>query len=83
MEPKPGLAPTTGHLTELIKRMKAEGVRVVLAASYYDPRHARFVAEHSGAKVVLAAHQCGAREGTEDYVAFVDHNLSRLLEALR
>jgi ABC-type Zn uptake system ZnuABC Zn-binding protein ZnuA len=83
MEPKPGFAPTTKHLTELIGRMKADGVKAVLAAPYYDDRHARFVSDRSGAKIVPAAHQCGAREGTDDYASMIEHNLTKLLEALR
>jgi ABC-type Zn uptake system ZnuABC Zn-binding protein ZnuA len=83
MEPKPGFAPTTKHLAALIERMKADGVKALLAAPYYDARHARFVAERTSAKVVPAAHQCGAREGTDDYAALIDHNLAKVLEALQ
>ncbi len=82
MEPKPGIPPTTSHLRKLVERMKAEGVKVVLAASYYDPRHARFISQNTGAKVVNLAHQVGAREGTDNYLAMFDYNVSQLAAAL-
>ena len=82
MEPKPGIPPTTGHLRALVERMRAEGVRLVLAAAYYDPRHARFVSEHTGARVVNLANQVGAREGTDDYLSMIDYNVRQLLGAL-
>lgn len=83
MEPKPGIPPTTSHLRELVERMRAEGVMVVLAAAYYDPRHAQFIAEKTGARVVNLAHQVGARQGTDDYLAMTDYNVRHLVAALR
>lgn len=82
MEPKPGIPPTTSHLRGLIERMRAEGVTVVLAASYYDPRHAQFISEHTGARVVNMAQQVGAREGVDDYISMVEYNVRQLLIAL-
>ena len=82
MEPVPGIPPTTRHLNELVARMKAAGVRVIIAAPYYDPRHARFVAEAANATVVPLAHQSGARPGTPDYLAMIDYNVTQLAAAL-
>jgi ABC-type Zn uptake system ZnuABC Zn-binding protein ZnuA len=82
MEPLPGVPPTTKHLGELIERMRAEKVSLVLTSVFYDPRHARFVAEQTGARVVNMAHQVGAREGTDDYVRMFDYNVRQLVAAL-
>jgi ABC-type Zn uptake system ZnuABC Zn-binding protein ZnuA len=82
MEPKPGVPPTTSHLRALVERMRVEGVKAVLAAAYYDPRHARFISEHTGARVVNLANQVGAREGTDDYLGMIDYNVRQLLGAL-
>jgi ABC-type Zn uptake system ZnuABC Zn-binding protein ZnuA len=82
LEPKPGIQPTTSHLTELIAQMKVARVPVILAAPYYDPRHASFVANATGATVVYLAHQVGSREGTDDYVRMVDYNVHQLAAAL-
>ncbi|MCW5890783.1 MAG: zinc ABC transporter substrate-binding protein [bacterium] len=82
MEPKPGIPPTTRHLAELIELMQAQDVRLILAASYYDPRHARFLAEHTQAKVVALANQVGSRPGVDDYLAVTDWNVSHVVDAL-
>ena len=82
LEPKPGVSPTTRHLADLIARMRAEGVRLILSATYFDPRHARFVAEKTGATVVPVAHQVGARPGADDYLAMVDFNVRQVAAAL-
>jgi ABC-type Zn uptake system ZnuABC Zn-binding protein ZnuA len=83
IEPRPGVPPTTKHLRELIRAMQTQGVKLILASSYYDPRHAQFVAQHTSARVVPLANQVGAREGTADYIGMVDYNVRQLVTALR
>jgi ABC-type Zn uptake system ZnuABC Zn-binding protein ZnuA len=83
MEPKPGIPPTTKHLGELIETMRAEQVKLVIAVPYYDPRHAQFVSQNTGASIVNMAHQVGARPGTEDYISMIDYNVRSLVAALR
>jgi len=82
LEPKPGIPPTTAHLNDLVHQMKTEGVKAVLAASYYDPRYAGFVSTNTSAKVAYMANQAGARPGTEDYLQMVDYNVQQLAGAL-
>ncbi len=82
LEPKPGVAPTTRHLQGVIEAMQRDRVRVILTSPYFDPRHAAFVAEQTGAKVVALAHQVGGQPGTDDYVAMCDYNVRRLAAAL-
>ncbi len=82
MEPKPGIPPTTKALSELVERMRAHGVRIILSSPYYDPKHARFLAEQTGARVVPLAHITGSRPGTDDYLAMIDYNVRELARAL-
>jgi ABC-type Zn uptake system ZnuABC Zn-binding protein ZnuA len=83
LEPKPGLPPTTKHLSALVETMRDQGVKVILANPYFDPRFAQFVAERTGAQVVNMAHQVGARPGTNDYIAMIDYDVRQLAGALR
>jgi ABC-type Zn uptake system ZnuABC Zn-binding protein ZnuA len=83
LEPKPGLPPTTKHLSALVETMRDQGVKVILANPYFDPRFAQFVAERTGAQVVNMAHQVGARPGTNDYIAMIDYDVRQLAVALR
>ena len=57
-------------------------VPVVLTAAYYDPRHARFIAENTSAKVLRMANQMSARPDTDDYFAMSDYNVRQVLDAL-
>ncbi|PWB79276.1 MAG: hypothetical protein C3F08_07145 [Candidatus Methylomirabilota bacterium] len=82
MEPKPGIPPTTRHLSKLVDRMRAEKVQTVLTAPYYDPRHAQFIAKQTGARIVNLAHQVGARTGTDDYLAMIDYNVKAIAAVL-
>jgi ABC-type Zn uptake system ZnuABC Zn-binding protein ZnuA len=82
-EPKPGVPPTTGHLTGLVKTMQGAGVKLILAAPYYDRKHAELVAGQTGAKVAAMAHQVGSRPGATDYLAMVDQNVKAVGEALK
>jgi ABC-type Zn uptake system ZnuABC Zn-binding protein ZnuA len=82
LEPRPGYPPTTRHLESLIETMRDDDVPLVLASAYYDPKHARFVAERTGATVVAMANQVGSRPGTDDYVALIEHDVRAIARAL-
>ncbi len=82
MEPKPGLPPTTRHLRVLIKDMRTQDVKLILLGAYFDPRHARFLAKHTDAKVVNMAHQVGARPEANDYFRMLDYNIQQIQTGL-
>jgi len=82
LEPKPGVQPSTKYLAEMVNKMKAENVKLLLRSPYFDEKHSQFVAEKSGAKVVVMAHQVGSAEGAGDYLAMVQYNVSKLVAAL-
>lgn len=82
LEPKPGVAPSMRHLTDVIRLIRSDGIKVIFSAVYFDSKHAEFVAEKTGVKILAMAHQSGAREGTDDYAAMVDYNVRQLKGAL-
>jgi len=82
LEPKSGIPPTTPHLRVLIERMRKEGVAAIIQAPYYDPRHARFVSEATGARIARLAHQVESVDDARDYLAMVDYNVRTLSAAL-
>lgn len=82
LEPKPGVAPTTKHLGEIVDLMQRGHVKLILAVPYFDPRHASLVAERTGAKVVSLTHQVGGREGVGTYFDSIDYNIKQLAKAM-
>jgi ABC-type Zn uptake system ZnuABC Zn-binding protein ZnuA len=82
LEPKPGIAPTTSHLTGLIEYMATAKAQAILTTPFFEPRHARLVAERTGAVIIPLAHQIGALPGTADYIALIDRNVQALRSGL-
>jgi len=83
LEPQPGVPPTTPHLQKIINKMKEANCQIILTVRYFDPRHAAFVSETTGASIVPMAHQPQSRLGTDSYLDFVNYNAQQLLDAVK
>jgi zinc/manganese transport system substrate-binding protein len=82
LEPFPGIAPSARQLAGVVEKMRSERIPLILSTAYFDPRHAHWVAERTGARVVLLAHQAGARSGAEGYLEAIDYNVRQVVTAL-
>lgn len=82
LEPRSGIPPTTQHLRALVEQMRKQGVTAIIQAPYYDPRHARFVAQATGARIAALAHQVESVDDAHDYLAMIDYNVRTLSAAL-
>lgn len=81
LEPRPGIAPTTRHLQEVVAIVEAEQAKLILASPYFDPRHARWVEERTGARTAPMANQVDSREGTESYLETIEYNVRSIVDA--
>jgi zinc/manganese transport system substrate-binding protein len=79
LEPKPGLPPTTAHLSELLGQLAKDPAKVVVRSAYNDPRAAAFIAERARIPVVLLPYTVGGTERAKDLFGLYDDTLSRLL----
>ena len=83
LEPKPGIPPTPSHLAEVIAKMKAEQVRVIIVDAYLNRRTAETVARETGAAVVPVTQFPGGIKGTEGgYIQLLDQLVNSLSAAL-
>jgi ABC-type Zn uptake system ZnuABC Zn-binding protein ZnuA len=82
IEPTPGVPPTPATLAELAQRMKASGVRLIIAEPYSDASLVRQVAGRAGARVAVLIPSVGADPAAGDYLALFDLNVKRLAAAL-
>lgn len=82
LEPKPGIPPSPEHLREVIEKIKQEHVKVILMEVFYDEKPAQFVAEATGAKVVIVPNSVGGTKEAEDYFSLMDIAVDKLAEAL-
>ena len=80
LEPKPGIPPTPAHLAEMITKMKAENIKVILAQPYQNRKTAEAVAGHTGGVVV--DFPTFPRSTSETYEAWMDSVVKSLASAL-
>lgn len=82
LEPKPGIPPSPPHLAEVIAKMAAQNIRVLLLEPYQPRKTAEAVAAHNGAQVVDVCQFPGALPGTATYIDLIDTNVKRIAQAL-
>jgi len=83
LEPKPGIPPTPASLAEVIAKMKAEHLRVVIVEPYQNRKTADAVAIATGAVVVPVAQYPGGVKGTEGgYVELIDYLVNAIAKGL-
>ena len=83
LEPKPGLPPTTAHLSELLAGLKQNPAKAVVRTAYNDPRAAEWLAERAGIPSVLVPFTVGGTDGAKDLFGLYDDTLARLLAAVK
>lgn len=78
VEPKPGIPPSPRHVTELTETMKERGIRLILAANYFDESKVRTIAESIGAVPVVVPLYVGGEPGVDDYFGLFDLWVARI-----
>lgn len=68
LEPVPGTAPTPTQLQDVIDRMKAGRVKVLIASPGSDPAPAEAVSQATGARIVPLVQQVGGADGADTYL---------------
>lgn len=72
IQPKPGIEPGPRYVDDLIARMKAENVQLIVKESFYSDRLPKQIAAATGARVVSMPIQVHATKEATDYFAFMD-----------
>lgn len=80
LEPVPGIAPTARHLDGLIEKAKTQGVDFVFMDVYHPVKPAKYVAEKTGARLVVLPHDVGATPEAKDIFSMFDEIVKRLTE---
>lgn len=81
LEPKPGIEPTSGHLTALLARQQATPARMVLRAAYQQDGPSLWIAGKTGIPAVLLPYTVGGTPEARDLFGLFDDTLQRLLKA--
>lgn len=83
VEPKPGIAPSPSHITDLIAEIKSHDVKLILMEPWHEHRTPDLVAEQTGTKVVELPVQVGASPDATDYPSLCKAVVARVTAALR
>jgi zinc/manganese transport system substrate-binding protein len=84
LEPKPGIPPTPAHLAEVVIRMKADKIGVIVVEPYQNRKTAEKVVAETGAIIVDFAQFPGGIKGTEaGYIELMDYLVNTLSTALK
>jgi len=83
LEPKPGVEPTSGHLTELLARQQTMPARMVLRTAYNQEGPSQWLAGKTGIRAVLLPYTVGGTPEAKDLFGLVDDTVQRLLKAAR
>lgn len=79
LEPRPGLPPTPGHLTELLGVVQRAPVRWIVYSPYNDPRAAAFLSERGKIPALMLPFTVGGSDRAKDLFSLFDDTIARLL----
>lgn len=82
LEPKPGIEPSSGHLTSLLARQQATPAKMVLRAAYQQDGPSLWIAGKAGIPAVLLPYTVGGTPEAKDLFGLFDDTLNRLLKGL-
>lgn len=83
LEPKPGVPPTTGHLSDLLAKLQREPAKMILRSAYADPKAAAWLSERAKIPVVILPYTVGGSEQAKDLFGLFDDSIQRLLAGLK
>ena len=84
VEPKPGIPPSASHTVDVIKRMQADGVKIILVENFYDGRVPKLISSKvPGSSVVTVPNSVGGEDSIKSYFDLMDRITSALATAAK
>jgi ABC-type Zn uptake system ZnuABC Zn-binding protein ZnuA len=78
IEENPGIPPSARHRDRVIEVVQENKIDTIAVSSFYDRTAADYVADETGARVIMVAIDVGAKPGTETYFGLIDHLIQEL-----
>jgi ABC-type Zn uptake system ZnuABC Zn-binding protein ZnuA len=82
VEPWPGVPPTPEHLADLVRKMRASNVRLLISGPEANAAMIGLVAAQSGARPLTLFSSVGGDAAARSYVGLFDVNIKRVTDAL-
>jgi len=83
LEPKPGVEPTTAHLSEVLGTLDREHVKMVIRAAYQSGRASEWIAERAKVNAVVLPFTVGGDAEAKDLYGLFDDTVARLRKGLQ
>jgi zinc/manganese transport system substrate-binding protein len=78
IEPKPGIPPSAGHLSELLTELKAHPADLIVRMAYNDPKAPEWLSERTGIPEVELPFTVGGTDQASDLYGLFDDTIKRL-----
>ncbi len=83
LEPKPGVGPSTSHLSGVLAQLQRQPAKMVLRAAHDDGRPSEWLAERGKVPVVVLPYTVGGSDKAKDLFGLFDDTVGKLLGALK
>ncbi|HEY3226869.1 MAG TPA: metal ABC transporter substrate-binding protein [Planctomycetota bacterium] len=83
IEPKPGIEITAKHYSWLVETVKARKAQLILVDNFYNAAAPRRLVEDTSARVVILPGQPGGEPETDEYIAFIDRVITKMVDGLK
>lgn len=83
LEPKPGVPPTSAHLSSLIDVTRSSGAIAIISAAYQDTKPGAWLSERTGVPALVLPFTVGGDERSKDLFSLYDSTLDKLLGVLK
>jgi zinc/manganese transport system substrate-binding protein len=79
LEAKPGVPPTSAHLSQLLEQLQQQPARVIIRSPYQSPRASEWLAERAGMPVIVLPSTVGGNEEARDLFGLFNSIVQQLL----
>lgn len=83
IEPKPGVPPSAGYLSELVTKLAATPPKLILLNAYNDPKAANWLSARVHAPAVVLPFSVGGSPAAKDLFSLYDDTIDKLLGAAK
>jgi len=83
LEPKPGVPPTSAHLSGLIETTKSQAAFAILRAAYQDPKPSDWLAARTGVPAITLPFTVGGDDQAKSLFGLFDSTIDKLVAAAK
>ena len=81
LEPKPGIPPSTGHLSKLLTQLESQPAKAVVYSPYNDSDAAKWLSEKAKIPVIALPYTVGGNDKAADLFGLFDDMIAKFLTA--